>query len=112
MIHKMGLKMIPICEMTDVMKTCQTIKECPVEQHQWVRVNKGPFKGDLALVESVVNSKAAICRLIPRIPDAWLANRGQEQPQKDMFDHQNGQTKTLRVIPQTFKGLGMMVKTY
>jgi len=56
------------------------MKECPVEEHQWVRVNKGPFKGDLALVESVINSKAAICRLIPRIPDAWLGHRANEEP--------------------------------
>lgn len=32
-IHKRGLVMIPICEMTDVMKACQTMKECPVEEH-------------------------------------------------------------------------------
>lgn len=29
-----------------------------------------------------------------------------------MFDHQEGNSKQPRAIPQTFKGLSMMVKTY
>jgi len=42
--------MIPISEMTDVMKACQKMKENPVQPMQWVRVKKGPFEGDLGLV--------------------------------------------------------------
>jgi hypothetical protein len=35
--------MIPICEMTEVMKACSTMKENPVVPMQWVRIKKGPF---------------------------------------------------------------------
>lgn len=78
-IYSRGLKMIPISEMTDVMKACSVLKEAPVEPHQWVRVSKGPFKGDLALVEKVIGSKKALIRLIPRIPSFWLNPDEQEQ---------------------------------
>lgn len=62
-IYSRGLKMIPISEMTDVMKACAVMKECPLESKQWVRVAKGPFKGDLALVEKVVSSHKVILRV-------------------------------------------------
>jgi hypothetical protein len=55
--------MIPISEMTDVMKACQVMKECPVEPKQWVRLANGPFKNDLALVEKVISSQKVILRL-------------------------------------------------
>ena len=44
-----GLKMIPIAEMTDVMKACSQMRENPIQPMQWVRIKKGPFEGDLAL---------------------------------------------------------------
>lgn len=69
--------MIPIAEMTEVMKACRQMKESPVEPHQWVRINKGPFCDDLGLVEKVIGSKDALVRLIPRIPDSWL-HRGED----------------------------------
>lgn len=65
--------MIPISEMTDVMKACQKMKENPVQPMQWVRVKKGPFEGDLGLVQHVIDSHKAIIRLIPRIPELWLS---------------------------------------
>ena len=71
-IYSRGLRMIPIAEMTEVMKACKQMKESPVEPHQWVRINKGPFVDDLGLVEKVIGSKEAVVRLIPRIPDCWL----------------------------------------
>jgi transcription elongation factor SPT5 len=49
-IYARGLKMIPISEMTDVMKACSKMKENPIQPMQWVRVKKGPFQGDLGLV--------------------------------------------------------------
>ena len=71
-IYSRGLRMIPIAEMTEVMKTCAQMKEAPVVQHQWVRINKRPYEDDLGLVEKVIGSKEALVRLIPRIPDYWL----------------------------------------
>lgn len=71
-LYTRGVRMIPISEMTDVMKSCSVMKECNVEQRQWVRIKKGPFKDDLALVEEVVNHRQVILRVIPRIPDLWI----------------------------------------
>ena len=42
-IYSRGLKMIPISEMTDVMKACSTMRENPAQPMQWVRIAKGPF---------------------------------------------------------------------
>ena len=64
--------MIPIAEMTEVMKSCSQMKESPVVPRQWVRINKGPFVDDLGLVEQVIGSKEALVRLIPRYPDFWF----------------------------------------
>ena len=66
--------MIPIAEMTEVMKTCIASKESPVEVHQWVRVVKGLYKDDLGLIEKQIGSKEVLVRLIPRIPDNWYDN--------------------------------------
>ena len=93
-IYSRGLKMIPISEMTDVMKACQIMKECPVEPKQWVRVAKGPFRNDLALVEKILGQKV-ILRLQPRIPDCWF------QPSNDLLKPK---------VPQTFRGLTMLAK--
>ena len=71
-IYSRGLRMIPIAEMTEVMKTCAQMKESPIVPHQWVRFNKGPFMDDLGLVEKVIGSREALIRLIPRIPDFWI----------------------------------------
>ena len=71
-IYSRGLRMIPISEMTEVMKACRQMKESPVEAHQWVRINKGPFMEDLGLIEKVIGSKEALVRLIPRYPDFWF----------------------------------------
>jgi len=44
-----------------------------------VRLAKGPFKNDLALVEKVIGSQKVILRLQPRIPDSWF------QPANDLL---------------------------
>ena len=95
-IYSRGLRMIPIAEMTDVMKACSVMKESPVQPHQWIRINKGPFEGDLGIVEQIIGSKEALIRLIPRIPDFWLSNDGR------------GSSRPLAA--QTFRGLNQMTK--
>ena len=89
--------MIPIAEMTEVMKTCVAQKESIVEAHQWVRVNKGLYKDDLGLIEKVIGSKEVLVRLIPRIPDNWLEQKGSSE-------------MTQASYPQTFAGLNKMMK--
>jgi hypothetical protein len=80
--------MIPIGEMTDIMRQCGQMKDCPVERMQWVRVNKGIFSGDLGLVENILETRKVLVRLVPRIPDSWL---------NDQVD--------IKGVPQTFKSL-------
>jgi hypothetical protein len=94
-ILRRGLKMIPICEMTDVMKACSTMKENPVQEMQWVRIKKGPFQGDLGLVHQVIDSFRVLVRLMPRIPENWLS-----PPEED----------GVKLIPRTFNGLSQLVK--
>ena len=93
-IYSRGLRMIPIAEMTEVMKGCSQMKESAIVPHQWVRICKGPFEEDLGLVEKVISAKEALVRLIPRIPDFWVRS------------DQAGPAG----IPMTIRGLGMMVK--
>ena len=95
-IYQRGLRMIPISEMTEVMKTCAQMKESPVVPHQWVRIAKGPFAEDLGLVEKVIGSREVLVRLIPRIPDAWLRSNSEGQGPAG--------------IPQSFRGLNLLVR--
>ena len=73
------------------------MKDCPVEPKQWVRINKGIFEGDLGLVEHVIDFKKVLVRLLPRIPDFWLAQQSSDEQQKG--------------IPKTFKSLQAMYKS-
>jgi transcription elongation factor len=61
--------MIPINEMTEVMKTCKIVQKQRFQVHQWVRIKQGIYKDDLGLIEQVDGNKKALVRLIPRIPD-------------------------------------------
>lgn len=67
--------MIPINEMTEVMKTCQVVEKQRLQPHQWVRVNCGIFKDDLGLVELVDGNRKALVRVIPRIPDSFYTDK-------------------------------------
>ena len=97
-IYAKGLKMIPISEMTDVMKACSAMRENPVQPMQWVRIKRGPFEGDLGLVQHIVDSQRVIVRLMPRIPDEWFST-----PEETY-------TIGQKVIPRTFNGLSQIVK--
>ena len=72
------------------------MKECQVVPHQWVRIKKGPFADDLGLVEKVIGSKEVLVRLIPRIPDFWIRSDSASQGPPG--------------IPQSFRGLNLLVK--
>ena len=63
-LHKQT--MVPISEMTDVLKV---VKEQPkVKRDQFVRIKKGPFKGDLAQVDYVDHAANQVTlKLKPRI---------------------------------------------
>lgn len=48
---KDAVTMIPINEMTEVMKTCKIVQKQRFKVHQWVRVKQGIYKDDLGLIE-------------------------------------------------------------
>ncbi|XP_055342396.1 transcription elongation factor SPT5-like [Paramacrobiotus metropolitanus] len=66
---RMGMnnqQMVPIREMTDVLKVVKTTAR--LKNKQWVRVKRGLYKDDLAQVEWVDHAQNAVSlRLIPRI---------------------------------------------
>lgn len=64
-----SVQMIPINEMTEVMKGCQVVQKQRFQEHQWVRIKGGIYKDDLGLIETVEGNKKAMVRLIPRIPE-------------------------------------------
>ena len=75
--------MIPINEMTEVMKGCQVMHKQRFQEHQWVRIKGGIYKDDLGLIEKVDGNKKATVRLIPRIPS-------------DFFNDESKDIKSLR----------------
>ena len=81
MINKKRVEMIGFKDMTQLLKTCAEMSETAVQEHQWVRILKGPYKGDLGLVEMVEGTTKAWVKLIPRIPNEAFV-RGSEQTYK------------------------------
>jgi hypothetical protein len=67
-INHRSIRMIPINEMTEVMKSCQVQQKKRFQEHQWVRIKGGIYKDDLGLIEKVDGNKKATVRLVPRIP--------------------------------------------
>ena len=68
-VNLRSVQMIPINEMTEVMKGCKIVQKQRFQVHQWVRVKSGIYKDDLGLIEVVDGNKKAMVRLIPRIPE-------------------------------------------
>lgn len=76
-VVKNSVTMIPINEMTEVMKTCKIVQKQRFQVHQWVRIKQGIYKDDLGLIEQVDGNKKALVRLIPRIPDDFFKDSSQ-----------------------------------
>ena len=71
------MQLIPIQDMTTVMTV--TPKKKPVKTNDWVRMTRGHYKGDLALVKSVRDSGLkCIVQCVPRI-DLTLADLPPEE---------------------------------
>ena len=70
-VYMSSIQMIPINEMTEVMKGCKITIKQRFQEHQWVRIKGGIYKDDLGLIESVDGNKKAMVRLIPRVPEEF-----------------------------------------
>lgn len=61
-----GIKMVPVFEMTEIIKVWKTFRKLQIGQY--VRINKGMYREDLAKMESIdENKNSVIVQLIPRI---------------------------------------------
>jgi len=70
-------KLVPIGDMTTVMTV--TSKKKPVKKNEWVRMTRGHYKGDLALVKQVKDSGLkCIIQCVPRL-DLTLADLPPEE---------------------------------
>ena len=52
-INKRKLEMISYQEMPPILHMCNQVSKTTVTNHQWVRVKKGVYAGDLGLVEHI-----------------------------------------------------------
>ena len=72
------MRLVPIQDMTTVM-TVVSHKKKPVRQNEWVRLTRGHYKGDLALVRAVKESGLkCIVQCVPRL-DLTLADLPPEE---------------------------------
>jgi transcription elongation factor SPT5 len=97
MIYGSSFSQVPVGEMTSVLVA--TVKKKPIKEGQWVRIKRGPLKGDLARVVGLFEggSKAFI-QAVPR-PDYTATGTEREtkkaaamsikvRPQQRLFDAQ------------------------
>ena len=94
-INHRSVTMIPINEMTEVMKGCRVVQKQRFQVHQWVRIKGGIYKDDLGLIEMVDGNRRAMVRLIPRIPDDFY-----EDATKNFSSLRSYHTSPFIRIPQ------------
>jgi transcription elongation factor SPT5 len=71
------MRLVPIQDMTTVMTVAT--KKKPVKKNEWVRMTRGHYKGDLALVKSVKESGLkCVVQCVPRL-DLTLADLSPEE---------------------------------
>jgi transcription elongation factor SPT5 len=101
-INHRSVSMIPINEMTEVMKGCRVVQKQRFQVHQWVRVKGGIYKDDLGLIEMVDGNRRAMVRLIPRIPEDFY-----EDPTKNFMSLRsyNHSSPFIRIPPCLFNPL-------
>ena len=103
---------VPIADMTTVMTVIP--KKVPVKKNDWVRMTRGHFKGDLALVKHVRETGLkCVVQCVPRIdltlsdlpPEEAKIRRRTVRPAQKFFNSQEiaGMGKTL--MRQRFPGL-------
>merc|ERR1712238_158038 len=73
-----SMKVVPISDMTTVMTVIP--KKNPVRENEWVRLTRGQFKGDLALVRKVESAGLrCVIQCVPRLDLAPLGDLTEEE---------------------------------
>jgi len=108
-----SMRLIPISDMTTVMTVVP--KKKPVKKNAWVRMCRGHFKGDLALVKAVRDSGLkCIIQCVPRIdltlsdlpPEEARVRRRTVRPPQKFFNPQEVAALGKHTLRQRFPGMG------
>lgn len=102
-IRPRTVTMIPINEMTEVMKTCEIVEQQKLQVHQWVRIKGGIHRDDLGLIELVDGNRKALVRLIPRIPEDFYTDR--EKTLSSLRALSRSQSEYIRIPQRLFNPL-------
>lgn len=110
-----SMKLVPISDMTTVMTV--TSKSKPVKKNEWVRMVRGHYKGDLALVRSVRESGTkCVIQCVPRIDltlsdlppeEARIRRRTVRPPQKFFNTQEVAALGKYSLGRQRFPGLDL-----
>ncbi|KAL9190857.1 hypothetical protein ACHAXT_000563 [Thalassiosira profunda] len=110
---------VPISDMTTVMTVVP--KKVPVKKNDWVRMTRGHFKGDLALVRHVRDSGLkCVVQCVPRLdltlgdlpPDEARVRRRTVKPPQKFFNAQEIASMGKHLLRQRFPGLADVMCDY
>ena len=110
---------VPISDMTTVMSVVP--KKIPVKQNDWVRMTRGHFKGDLALVKHVRDSGLkCVVQCVPRLdltlsdlpPEEAKIRRRTVKPAQKFFNAQEVAATGKHLLRQRFPGLSDIMCDY
>lgn len=111
---------VPISDMTTVM--CVVPKKIPVKKNDWVRMVRGHFKGDLALVYHVAESGLkCVIQCVPRLDlsitdlppeEAKVRRRTVKPPQKFFNAQEIASLGRANLLRQRFPGLDNVMCDY
>lgn len=110
------MKLVPIGDMTTVMTV--TSKKKPVKKNEWVRMTRGHYKGDLALVKEVKDSGLkCVVQCVPRLDltlsdlppeEAKVRRRTVRPPQKFFNSQEIAAMGKHNIARQRYPPLGIM----
>jgi len=114
-VYPNSRKLVPISDMTTVMAVISKSK--PVKRNDWVRMTRGHYKGDLALVKSVKDSGVkCVIQAVPRLdltlgdlpPEEARARRKTVRPAQKFFNASEIAALGKDLYRQRFPGGGEM----
>jgi transcription elongation factor SPT5 len=106
-LYQFSFSRIPVQEMTTLLAV--TVTKKPMKKGQWVRLKRGPLKGDLARVVDILDGGAkAIVQAIPRPDFSKTTEKGSSgskaKPSQRMFDVEEARTLGLEVVRRPMPG--------
>ncbi|KAL7569173.1 hypothetical protein ACA910_016999 [Epithemia clementina (nom. ined.)] len=114
------MRLVPIGDMTTVMTV--TSKKKPVQKNEWVRLTRGHYKGDLALVKEVKDSGLrCIVQCVPRLDltlgemmgeEARVRRKTVRPPQKFFSPQELKAMGKHNILRQLFPGLNAYCYVY